>query len=101
MQALVIAHQDDAQALSGSFQDSVTQIEEVGKALLIYKGGLMEQAKAEHDRAQEDMQQDFNEEYNVMNAMMQSKIQELRIALAECHAHDQNLNAERAEVGLH
>lgn len=100
VQALVTAHQNDAQAVNVSFQVSATQIEEVNKALLMFKETLMDEAKSGHDRAREDMRLCFDEEYNVTKAMMQSKIQDLRTALADCNAHDIHLNGDRAKVGL-
>ncbi len=101
VQALAAAHQKDSQAVTDTFQGSSVQIEEVGKALLMFKARLMEEAKAGHDRIKEDMRQDFNEQYNVAQALMQSKIQGLKSALADCATHDAQLNGDRSRVRPH
>ena len=101
MQALAAAHQKDSQAVTDTFQGSSVQVEEVGKALLMYKARLMEEAQAGHDRAKEDMRQDFNEQYNVAQALMESKIQGLKSALADCATHDAQLNGDRSRVRPH
>lgn len=84
MQALEAAHQADCEAVTSSKHEAAKRIEEVGRALLTYKANLMDNAKAEYDRARENARQTFNEEYNVRRALIESKMQELKHALEEC-----------------
>jgi len=97
---MATAFREEGEVAAQEHAGHVKEVEEVSAAMGEYGTRLLEGARGRFEEGREGARNASSEEYNVMKATMQARIQEVETLLADRHQAHLKVNGERSKVGV-
>jgi len=95
---MATAFREEGEVAAEDHQRHMKEVEEVSGAMGEYGTRVLEAARGRFEESREGVRNGCSEEYNVMKATMQARIQEVENILSERHQAYLKANGDRSKV---
>jgi hypothetical protein len=100
VQEMATAFREEGEVAGEDHQRHMKEVEEVSSAMGEYGTRVLEAARGRFEETREGARNGCSEEYNVMKATMQARIQEVENVLSDRHQAYLKVNGERSKVRI-
>ena len=98
VQEMATAFQEEGEVVAQEHARHVNEVEQVSAAMGEYGTRLLEGVRGRFEEGREGARNASSEEFNVMKATMQARLQDVETLLAERHQAYLKVNGERSKV---